>query len=54
MRNKTNLLGILNLTSDSFSDGGEFLEFSKAKNRVNEMISDGCSCLLYTSPSPRD
>ena len=42
MRNKTNLLGILNLTSDSFSDGGEFLESSKAKNRVDEMISDGC------------
>ena len=42
MRNKTNLLGILNLTSDSFSDGGEFSEFSNAKNHIDEMISDGC------------
>lgn len=42
MVNKTKLLGILNLTSDSFSDGGEFLQFDNAKNHVNKMILDGC------------
>ena len=42
MTNKTKLLGILNLTSDSFSDGGEFLDFDNAKNHVNKMILDGC------------
>ena len=42
MTNKTKLLGILNLTSDSFSDGGDFLDFDNAKNHVNKMILDGC------------
>ena len=36
------VMGILNLTPDSFYDGGKY-------NNVDDV-----SCLLYTSPSPRD
>ena len=43
MRNKTKLLGILNLTSDSFSDGGKFINFDNAKAHVDRMIDDGCN-----------
>ena len=38
MRNKTKLLGILNLTSDSFSDGGKFINFDNAKAQIDKMI----------------
>ena len=42
MINKTKLLGILNLTSNSFSDGGNYLDYSNAKNHVDKMIMEGC------------
>ena len=35
------IAGILNLTTNSFSDGGEFYEFDKAIEHLNEMINDG-------------
>ena len=35
------IVGILNLTTNSFSDGGEFYEFDKAIEHLNEMIKDG-------------
>ena len=35
------IVGILNLTTNSFSDGGEFYEFDKAIEHLNEMINDG-------------
>ena len=35
------IVGILNLTTNSFSDGGEFYEFDKAVEHLNEMINDG-------------
>lgn len=34
------IVGILNLTQDSFSDGGEFFELDKAKEHLLEMIKD--------------
>ena len=34
-------MGILNLTPDSFSDGGKFNNLKKAKNHIQEMIKSG-------------
>ena len=51
-----NILGVLNLTPDSFSDGGKFIKFKSAERQINNLINSGANiiCLLYTSPSPRD
>ena len=45
MKNKTKIMGILNLTSDSFSDAGSYLDISNAKKHVDEMIEKGCRCI---------
>ena len=83
-------MGILNVTPDSFSDGGQFTRVHQAADFALKMINDGAdiidiggestrpgadpvpfeeelrrikpviktirkqTCLLYTSPSPRD
>ena len=53
---KTYIMGILNVTPDSFSDGGDYTNIDIAVNHAKEMIELGADmiCLLYTSPSPRD
>ena len=38
---KTKIMGILNLTPNSFSDGGEFVEIDKAINHAVDMIEQG-------------
>ena len=38
---KTSIMGIINLTPDSFSDGGDFCSFEKVLNQVNHFISNG-------------
>ena len=38
-------MGILTLTPDSFSDGGQFNELEKAKRRIQEMIKSGASII---------
>jgi dihydropteroate synthase len=35
------IMGVLNVTPDSFSDGGDFVDVSLAYDRANEMIADG-------------
>ena len=45
MKNKTKIIGILNITDDSFSDGGKYLEISKAINHIKTMILNGC-CII--------
>ena len=42
---KTKIMGILNVTPDSFSDGGQYHSVDQAVKRAKEMID----CLLYTS-----
>ena len=42
---KTKIVGILNLTPDSFSDGGEFLDFDKAKEHFEYMVSCGADII---------
>ena len=41
----TKLVGILNITKDSFSDGGEFLDFDKAIKHLEEMAQDGADII---------
>lgn len=62
-RRGTKLVGILNLTPNSFSDGGMYNDFEKAKEHLLELISDGAdiidigaeSAKPYSSPvSPKE
>mgnify|MGYP003306405870 CR=1 FL=1 len=39
------ILGILNITNDSFSDEGKFLEPSASFDYINQMIKDGCKII---------
>ena len=42
---KTKIMGILNLTPNSFSDGGEFVEINKAINHAIDMIESGANVI---------
>ena len=39
------ILGILNITEDSFSDGGLYLEQDKALKKANQLIEDGATII---------
>lgn len=39
------IVGVLNLTQDSFSDGGEFFEFDKAAKRLVEIVEEGADII---------
>lgn len=43
--NNTKIVGILNLTPDSFSDGGEFLDYEKATEHLEYMIECGADII---------
>ena len=42
---RSKIVGILNLTPDSFSDGGEFVEIDKAINHAIDMIEQGAQVI---------
>ena len=42
---KTKIVGILNITENSFSDGGKYLDESNAINHLNEMIAQGADII---------
>ena len=42
---KPKLMGVLNRTPDSFSDGGQYFESSHAIQRVRQMLNDGVDCI---------
>ena len=42
---KTKIMGILNLTPNSFSDGGEFIQIDKAINHAIDMIEQGADII---------
>ncbi|KAE8663911.1 Folate synthesis bifunctional protein [Hibiscus syriacus] len=46
---KTSVMGVLNLTPDSFSDGGKFVSVETAFSRVRSMISEGAEYSRYRS-----
>jgi dihydropteroate synthase len=47
------VMGILNVTPDSFSDGGEFLETEKAVNRALQMSEEGADIIDIGAESTR-
>lgn len=59
---KTKIMGILNITEDSFSDGGEYLDITKAFQHLKEMIKDGADIIdigaestkPYSDPVPAE
>lgn len=53
LENKSYLMGILNITPDSFSDGGSYHSIDEALLRVEEMISEGASIIDVGGESTR-
>lgn len=51
--NHTYVMGILNITPDSFSDGGRFREMDRALFRVEEMLKEGMDILDIGGESTR-
>lgn len=47
------VMGILNTTPDSFSDGGEFIEPESALNRISEMANQGAHIIDIGGESTR-
>ncbi len=47
------IVGVLNLTKDSFSDGGEFFEFEESAKRLLEMIEEGADIIDIGAESTR-
>ena len=53
VKNHTYVMGILNVTPDSFSDGGKFQKTDRALFRVEEMIAEGMDILDIGGESTR-
>ena len=53
MTDKTKIIGILNLTEDSFSDGQIYLDENKAFNHIEKMINEGCKIIDIGAESTR-
>lgn len=53
MITKPNLVGILNVTPDSFSDGGQFLETQNALAQAKKMFDDGADMIDIGGESTR-
>ena len=51
--NRTYIMGILNVTPDSFSDGGKFLDVDKAVERALEMVREGADIIDIGGESTR-
>ena len=50
---RTLLMGVLNVTPDSFSDGGKFIDPEKAVARALQMVSEGADILDLGGESTR-
>ncbi len=50
---KTKIMGILNLTDDSFSDGGEYINYEQACRHIKEMIENGADIIDAGAESTR-
>ena len=50
---KTHLVGILNLTPDSFSDGGDYNDCQKAEAQFEKMLADGATIIDIGGESTR-
>ena len=49
----TYIMGILNVTPDSFSDGGSYIDVDKALSHVEEMLSEGADIIDIGGESTR-
>lgn len=47
------IMGILNVTPDSFSDGGKWNDMNRALTHVEDMLADGCAILDIGGESTR-
>ncbi|HEY3375624.1 MAG TPA: dihydropteroate synthase [Candidatus Aquicultor sp.] len=50
---KTHVMGILNITPDSFSDGGKFFDFGHALEQARRMVEDGADIIDIGGESTR-
>ena len=50
---KTKIMGVLNVTPDSFSDGGLFLDAGRAEDRALRMEAEGAHCIDIGGESSR-
>lgn len=50
---RTVVMGILNVTPDSFSDGGQFYDFSVAIERAKQMVAEGADIIDVGAESTR-
>jgi len=46
-------MGILNVTPDSFSDGGKYLDIDSAVKRAREMVDEGADIIDVGGESTR-
>ncbi len=53
LSSRTHVMGILNVTPDSFSDGGKYVEPGKAVDRALEMIDEGADIIDVGGESTR-
>lgn len=54
-KNETYIMGILNVTPDSFSDGGRFNHMDDALRHAEAMIADGAAIVdIAENPPDRD
>jgi dihydropteroate synthase len=50
---QTHIVGILNLTPDSFSDGGDFVDLDQAAQHFHQMVTDGATMIDIGGESTR-
>ena len=53
LRHNCYIMGILNVTPDSFSDGGKWNDLSSAKEHVAQMIEEGADLIDIGGESTR-
>ncbi|MDD7651979.1 MAG: dihydropteroate synthase, partial [Firmicutes bacterium] len=53
VKNRTYIMGILNVTPDSFSDGGRFNRLDEALRHAEEMVRDGADIVDIGGESTR-
>lgn len=51
--NRTHVMGIINVTPDSFSDGGRFVTMDKVIQRADSMVQEGASIIDVGGESTR-
>ena len=52
-KNRPIIMGVLNVTPDSFSDGGQFVDPAAALHHANRMVSEGADIIDIGAESTR-